>query len=349
MSKIKILFNANCSADTIQAQDRDMIHWALALNPNMFQITMYSIGKPDERLLQRSNIIIHYFYPTKNIFYKALNIFKELKLFISNNSDYILFGKAISHELFYIKYKKYNIFDRKKTLFYIANLFPYEDVEMSNLIINQTDKQFAISKKIQEQVSIHYGKKIPIVHLCYDTNKFTPRNINNTRKKIVCVGSLQFRKQPLLFANIAKTFPQYDFIWIGDGFLRGLVYDKVKSEYILNYTHFKKMLQAEIANFLPTCDLFLFTSIYEGFPNAILEAMACGLPVIAFSSYGPEAIINNETGFIVNNELEMIDKLDYLLKDEEVLSKFKERSRLRSLDFDLSNVILEFEQFLQSP
>ncbi len=51
---------------------------------------------------------------------------------------------------------------------------------------------------------------------------------------------------------------------------------------------------------LPALDIFVMTSLYEGLPCAVVEAMQCGLPVVATAVNGvPEVIVTGETGLLV--------------------------------------------------
>jgi glycosyltransferase involved in cell wall biosynthesis len=58
--------------------------------------------------------------------------------------------------------------------------------------------------------------------------------------------------------------------------------------------------RADIGNILPSVDIFALATLEDSLPLAILEAMACGLPVVASRVGGiPECVVDGETGFLV--------------------------------------------------
>ena len=85
---------------------------------------------------------------------------------------------------------------------------------------------------------------------------------------------------------------------------------------------------------LPYYDLFLFPSKMEGFPNVVIEAMACGLPAIVFDAYGPEAVVNGESGFVVNKVEEMIEKIQLLQQDNNLFEAMSIKAKERAINYD---------------
>ena len=61
--------------------------------------------------------------------------------------------------------------------------------------------------------------------------------------------------------------------------------------------------------------------------------MACGLPVIAFDQYGPEAVVDGSTGFVVNSEFVMLEKLKILLHTPGLIEKFSKNARTRASNY----------------
>jgi 1,2-diacylglycerol-3-alpha-glucose alpha-1,2-galactosyltransferase len=60
-------------------------------------------------------------------------------------------------------------------------------------------------------------------------------------------------------------------------------------------------------------DIFLFPSSWEGSPKVLLEAAACGLPVIARKNYQPETAVHGKTGYLVGSDDELFARLQELL------------------------------------
>lgn len=338
--KIRIVFMADCDISAIHGADRDSKHWTLFLSPQKYDISIFCTGEPDKRLANKDNIRIIYLRSKRS----RLNYLKiVLHMIFFNKYDVIMIGKF--RHRFVVILSNY-LFRKKKWVLPIVNQVPYEQKKKFDTITSSPRHIFAISSKIKDGIKKYLHMNAPIVHLCYDLALFSPVEHRNIRKRIVCVSSLQIRKQPFLFANLAKETPEADFIWVGDGYYMSWLHEKIKNDNITNLTMAGALIQSEVAKFLPQCDIFLFPGIHEGFPNVIVEAMACGLPVIAFDTYGPEAVINGKTGYVVKSEFEMLEKLKMLISNETVLKEFSLNARKRAMDFEGSNIIHELEDYI---
>jgi len=100
-------------------------------------------------------------------------------------------------------------------------------------------------------------------------------------------------------ASFFKNSPEIAFVIIGDGIGRPELEIKIKELGLEN----KVFLSGQLANaykYLPAFDIFVLPSIKEGFPWALIEAMAAKLPVIATSvGAAPEIIESGKNGFII--------------------------------------------------
>jgi glycosyltransferase involved in cell wall biosynthesis len=102
------------------------------------------------------------------------------------------------------------------------------------------------------------------------------------------------------FAKITSEVPEWRLIIIGDGPLReelGQLSEKLGVDERVTF----KGHVATPVEFLCTSSVFVLPSRFEGMPNSLLEAMACGLPVIVSdASPGPlELVLDNRTGLVV--------------------------------------------------
>jgi len=113
--------------------------------------------------------------------------------------------------------------------------------------------------------------------------------------KFIVATIARFSKQKKfdLFCEIAAAYPDALFVWIGNQTApTGVVPDnvlcagEVKAAYRL----------------LPLIDLFILTSNYEGLPVSVIEALACGKPVVASNVGGTDEILDGQNGFVLPNQ-----------------------------------------------
>src|SRR4029077_1705443 len=87
----------------------------------------------------------------------------------------------------------------------------------------------------------------------------------------------------------------------------------------------------DIPDILSALDLFLLTSIYEGLPLSVLEAMSVGVPVIATQVSGtPEAVLHERTGLLIRpaNSSAVTEAVVRLLGDSELRERLSQQGRL---------------------
>ena len=110
--------------------------------------------------------------------------------------------------------------------------------------------------------------------------------------------------------------------------------------------------QERVRNILQQADAFLLSSLSEGISNAVLEAMACGLPVVTTACGGMlEAITDGVEGFVVpvRDTKAMAAKLAELAASPELRNRMGRAARKRvEASFSLSNQINDFCQLYQT-
>jgi len=99
--------------------------------------------------------------------------------------------------------------------------------------------------------------------------------------------------------TVIKSFNNVQFMFIGDGPLKPSIEQKVKEYELEKYCHFLGQ-RLDIDTILPTLDVFVLSSLYEGLPISLLEAQYFGIASVATDVGGiPEVIEDGYNGLLV--------------------------------------------------
>ena len=114
-----------------------------------------------------------------------------------------------------------------------------------------------------------------------------------------------------------------------------------------------RVLGGKNEKFLVDTDIFVFPSWYkyEGHPIVIIEAMACGVPVISTNCpYGPSEIITDGVNGLlvpVGDTDAMAEAVLKLLKDEPLRKRLTEAGKKRAEDFRVEKMVAEYEKVFE--
>lgn len=194
---------------------------------------------------------------------------------------------------------------------------------LSKYLFGRADSILCVSQKMAEKFDCLYNHKYrtDILNNGYDMEEINRLAEETTEidswlvenQVIVTVGTLRPEKGywHLIksFYILHKNFPKAKLLHIGPPLadeelkLKKLIHD-LKMEKHIKMIGFK----ANPYKYLKKCKIYVLSSIYEGFPNALVEAMACGIPVIAADCQtGPREILYQDYNDVTASAIEFAD------------------------------------------
>ena len=172
-------------------------------------------------------------------------------------------------------------------------------------------------------------------------------DIKKGKTTICSIGRLTEQKgyDRLLSAAARLKSEGFDFdLWlIGDGREKETLQKFIKEHALDNVQLLGK--QSNPYKYMKQADLYVCSSLYEGFNLTVAEAMILGIPVLSTKCTGPSEILDNGTyGMLVDNSTEgLYQGLKELLSDADKLAYYKQKAQERRPFFDEERICKEIE------
>ncbi|MES9970982.1 MAG: glycosyltransferase family 4 protein [Candidatus Thiodiazotropha sp.] len=178
-------------------------------------------------------------------------------------------------------------------------------------------------------------------------NNLSDIDVTDDEYLMIFVGRLDHQKDPIFLiqslVSLNKKRKDWKMIIIGDGILRGEIESAIQK-----YNLYQKvsltgaMSQEDVSKYLRASDLLLLTSVYEGMPRCVVEALGCGLPVVSTRAGEVSLLIKQgENGYIVDDR----DPEEFSDKINKTINNLQHYNGASSLDavkqYTASNVLEE--------
>lgn len=228
------------------------------------------------------------------------------------------------------------------------------------IILQASHSILALTTNMQKKIKPITQKKTYIIPNGIDLREFNNSYINynhrKNKKTILYIGRLHPIKgvEYLIIAmkKIHFQFPDIRLNIVGDGIEKVKLKNMVGELELEDCVHFVgKVSHTDILHYLRNADVFVLPSISEGFPNVLLEAMACGLPIVATHVGGIPDIVHDQVhGFLVEpkNAEKIAEKISIILNDESLSDTFSSNNLRDVVKYDYENVIEELAKVIDN-
>jgi glycosyltransferase involved in cell wall biosynthesis len=95
-------------------------------------------------------------------------------------------------------------------------------------------------------------------------------------------------------------------------------------------------------------DIFFFPSILEGHPQVLVQAAASGLPAIAMNIYRPDCVVDGKTGFLVESDDELAQKLGLLITQADLRRAMGQAAILHARQFDWDIIAEQWQSVFEA-
>lgn len=192
---------------------------------------------------------------------------------------------------------------------FVRNRLSSEKIKSIENIVKNASNITAVSSSFNKILQEYTKTKIDLLSNIVDNFFFQKKFQNKISNDFIFlhIASLDKNKnQELLIRSFEKIAKLNDKIYLniaGDGYMRNFLKSLVKKLDIEKQVNFLgRISQERVREEMMKSDCFVLSSNFETFGVVLIEALACGLPLIATKCGGPKDIVNKQNGILINVE-----------------------------------------------
>ncbi len=221
--------------------------------------------------------------------------------------------------------------------------FIFKSIERFFALFNCT---LVASSNTEYEVGKSITSKIKLITNGISTDSLDPflsKQRKSTQFTIGTVGRIMPQKNPSFFNELASKLPDIHFEWIGEGELRSEL--KSPNIHIVGWGP-----RDEALEYVSQCDIYIMTSLWEGMPISLLEAMYLKKPCIVTNVVGNrDVIVNEHNGYVCNDINEFIEKIDYLRKKPDISHMLGENAHQDILNNYTNKILVQkYDKLIES-
>ena len=234
----------------------------------------------------------------------------------------------------------------KKLISYVVLLSKLLTYNLANKIIVNSKKSFLCTQKFclnKKKVKILYNPSL---------KKITKFKKRNNKKVFLNIGRYCKQKnQQLLirsFANFIKKEKNYKIIFIGDGPDKIKLLQLVKDLNIKQNISFKNW-NSNLISYFKKSSAFILTSLYEGMPNVLIEAINYNVPSVATNVSGVSDLLKNGKGGKILKGFEQLELERTLFQLTKNYNYFNDKTKIAKkylYRFEIKNASKKYINFL---